>query len=51
MTPLSGEFQASGEVDELRWVSPEEAAELLTYDPDRDLLASLDEDAVEALVG
>ena len=51
MTPLSGEFQASGEVDELRWVSREEAAELLTYDPDRELLASLDTDVVAALLG
>ena len=34
-------FVPSGEVDELRWVTPEEAATLLTYAADRSLLAAL----------
>ena len=29
------------EVDELRWVTPDEARALLTYDRDRDVLAAL----------
>ena len=35
---LDGEFTANSEVDELRWVSFDEAAELLTYDLDVDVL-------------
>jgi 8-oxo-dGTP diphosphatase len=31
-------FTPNDEVDELRWVAPEEAVELLTYDHDRDLV-------------
>jgi 8-oxo-dGTP diphosphatase len=38
MTPVSGEFAANDEVDELRWVSPEEATEMLTHARDRELL-------------
>jgi 8-oxo-dGTP diphosphatase len=38
MTPLGGEFAPSEEVDELRWLDPAGAAELLSYDHDRDLL-------------
>jgi 8-oxo-dGTP diphosphatase len=41
MTPLSGEFTPSAEVDDLRWLTPEEAQELLTYPRDRELLESL----------
>ncbi|MEA2331729.1 MAG: 8-oxo-(d)GTP phosphatase [Thermoleophilaceae bacterium] len=33
-------FVANDEVDELRWVSPSEAAGLLTYDRDKDVLAA-----------
>lgn len=33
-----GAFTANEECDELRWVSPDEAHELLTYDIDRDVL-------------
>ena len=38
MEPLGGEFVPSDEVDELRWVSPADATELLSYDHDRALL-------------
>lgn len=39
MEPVSGEFQPHPEVDELRWVTAEEAGELLSYDHDRELVA------------
>lgn len=38
MEPLDGQFEPHGEVDELRWLTPEEAGELLTYEHDRDLV-------------
>ena len=38
MTPVGGEFAPGDEVDELRWLPPHEARELLTYDRDRELL-------------
>ncbi|MGH2956443.1 MAG: NUDIX hydrolase [Solirubrobacterales bacterium] len=38
MEPERGEFAPHGEVDELRWVTPDEADELLTYDHDRELV-------------
>jgi 8-oxo-dGTP diphosphatase len=38
MEPLGGEFVASNEVDELRWVSLEDAPALLSYEHDRVLL-------------
>jgi 8-oxo-dGTP diphosphatase len=38
MEPTGGEFEPHGEVDELRWLTPREAAHLLTYDHDRDLV-------------
>jgi 8-oxo-dGTP diphosphatase len=41
MTPLSGEFTPTDEVDELRWLTPEEARELLTYPRDAGLLDSV----------
>jgi 8-oxo-dGTP diphosphatase len=41
MEPLSGEFAPNDEVDELRWVEPTEAAELLSYDRDREVLAGV----------
>jgi 8-oxo-dGTP diphosphatase len=34
-------FEPNEETDDLRWVTPDEARELLTYDRDRDLLAAL----------
>jgi len=36
-----GEARAQAEVDEVRWVRLDEAASLLTYGPDRELLALL----------
>jgi 8-oxo-dGTP diphosphatase len=41
MTPLEGEFTPSGEVDELRWLTPAEAEQLLSYEHDRELLRSV----------
>jgi 8-oxo-dGTP diphosphatase len=38
MEPLDGEFAPSDEVDEVRWLSTGDAAGLLTYDRDRELL-------------
>jgi len=35
-----GSFEPNDEVDEVRWVALEEAAELLTYDRDRAVLVS-----------
>jgi 8-oxo-dGTP diphosphatase len=34
-------FEPNDEVDELRWVAPEQAAALLTYERDRELLDAL----------
>ena len=41
MTPLSGAFRPTDEVDELRWLTPDEARELLTYSRDAGLLEGL----------
>lgn len=41
MTPDGGTFRPNAEVDELRWVGPEEAMALLTYRHDRDLFRSV----------
>jgi len=41
MTPLSGEFTPTDEVDELRWLTPDEARELLTYRRDVGLLEAV----------
>jgi 8-oxo-dGTP pyrophosphatase MutT (NUDIX family) len=38
MEPIDGEFEPNDEVDEVRWVAPAQAAALLTYDRDRELL-------------
>ena len=42
MRPLSGFFSPNREVDELRWVPPHKAVDLLTYEHDRALLGRLD---------
>jgi 8-oxo-dGTP diphosphatase len=42
MTPLGGRFIPDDEVDEVAWMTPREARERLTYQYDRDLVASLD---------
>lgn len=39
MRPTGGHFAAGDEVDELRWLEPEAAAELLDYEHDRRLVA------------
>ena len=36
------DFEPNDEIDELRWVPPAEAAELLTYEFDRDLVERLE---------
>ena len=38
MEPESGAFEPNEEVDEVRWLSPAEAEQLLTYDHDRALV-------------
>lgn len=42
MTPIAGEGVAQNEVDEVEWLSRDEAAERLTYERDRAVLRSLD---------
>jgi 8-oxo-dGTP pyrophosphatase MutT (NUDIX family) len=41
MTPIAGEFIPNEEVDELRWLGIAEAASLLSYDRDRELLREM----------
>ena len=41
MRPVSGEFGANDEVDEVCWVAPLAAAALLTYEGDREIVVSL----------
>jgi 8-oxo-dGTP diphosphatase len=41
MRALAGEFEAHGEVDEIRWETPDGAAELLTWSRDLPLLEGL----------
>lgn len=38
MRVTDGAFAANDEVDELRWLSPDDAAALLTYEADRNLI-------------
>jgi 8-oxo-dGTP diphosphatase len=38
MAPVGGEFAPNDEVDEVRWLPPDEARELLTYDRDRGVI-------------
>jgi 8-oxo-dGTP diphosphatase len=38
MRPLAGEFAPTDEVDELRWLAPGDAVELLDYEHDRELV-------------
>lgn len=38
MEPLGGDFVPSDEVDELRWVAPEEALQALTHETDREVM-------------
>ncbi|HEY1356701.1 MAG TPA: NUDIX hydrolase [Thermoleophilaceae bacterium] len=41
MEPLEGEFTPSGEVDELRWLEPDAAEAILSYEHDKELLRAL----------
>lgn len=41
MEPVGGAFEPNHEVDELRWTSPSDAVEWLTYERDRELLGCL----------
>ena len=41
MEPEEGAFEANPEVDELRWLIPSAAADLLTYPHDRELVQEL----------
>ena len=41
MEPEDGEFTPNAEVDELRWLIPSAAAELLSYPHDRELVKDL----------
>lgn len=41
MTPEAGSFEPTSEVDEIAWVTRDEAAERLSYPRDRDVLESL----------
>jgi len=41
MEPVAGAFAPTDEVDEIRWLSPEEASELLSYQRDQALLDAL----------
>ena len=41
MERVAGEFTPTDEVDEIRWLTREEAAELLSYDRDLVLLDAL----------
>ncbi len=43
MEPVDGGFRPTGEVDELRWLTPEDALPLLSYDHDRDLVRAATE--------
>ena len=43
MRPLDGSFEPGDEVDELRWLPPQEAADLMSYEHDRQLAAALAE--------
>jgi 8-oxo-dGTP diphosphatase len=43
MRRVDGAFEPNGEVDEIRWLAPDEAAALLTYERDRGILSLLSE--------
>ena len=47
MEPLAGEFEPNDEVDELRWMTPDEAVERLSYDHDRELVLMAAHQAAE----
>src|SRR3954470_10904779 len=41
MEPVSGEFTPNDEVDDVRWLAPDEARSALSYEADRTLIESL----------
>jgi 8-oxo-dGTP pyrophosphatase MutT (NUDIX family) len=41
LTPVEGSFAPNDEVDELRWLAPDEAAGLLTHERERELVRAL----------
>ena len=41
MRPVSGEYAPTDEVDEIRWLDPDEASSLLSYERDNALLDAL----------
>ena len=41
MRATGGAFEANAEVDEVRWVTPAHASDLVTHEPDREVLADL----------
>ncbi len=45
MTTVGGEFIRNDEADELRWLPPEEAARLLTYQRDAEIVRAVMENA------
>jgi 8-oxo-dGTP diphosphatase len=45
MEPVAGEFTPSDEVDEIRWLTPDEAAQVLSYGRDQALLAAVRTDS------
>ncbi len=42
MEHLAGDFEPNDEVDEVRWLAPEAASDLLTYPHDRPVVAALE---------
>jgi 8-oxo-dGTP diphosphatase len=44
MSPVGGTFRPTREVDEMRWLTVDDAAALLTYPRDRDVLTSFSAD-------
>lgn len=45
MEPVAGAFEPTAEVDQLRWLSPEEAIDLLTHEGDREVVRAAAGDA------
>ena len=41
MRPVGGDGRAQNEVDEVRWMAPDDAKRTLTYEHDRDLMGQL----------
>ncbi len=46
MRPIDGTFRPNREVDEVRWLPPDDAAQLLSYPHDRRLVRDVDYDAL-----